>query len=66
MNDWITVKDGLPETYESVLVVSDDSEVAEYGYYTYYDEWLVYDPNQKYGVGSRIATHWQPLPELPK
>ena len=66
MNEWISVKDGLPELDTNnvdlfgrpcitVLALTDDKHIQEARYYSG-------------GVWAcmNTVTHWMPLPELPK
>ena len=60
MNEWISVKDRLPEKHEYVLVYrkSEGKRSVNLGYFHPKDEWFTTD-----GVG--YPTHWMPLPDPP-
>ncbi len=61
-NQWISVKDRLPETFEDVLVFNSNEEtVITIGFY-YELKWHVYEIHDF----SEQITHWMPLPEPPK
>ena len=59
MQKWISVKDGLPERMQPVIVCREDKKV-EQGYRDVNDWWKVY------GTRTKRVTHWMPLPEPPK
>ena len=62
MNEWISVKDRLPEDNEVVVIV-DENGYFDVGYMAIWGgqvQWcshLLYDPK---------VTHWMPIPEPPK
>lgn len=63
MIEWISVKDRLPESCETVLIYSANERFVSTGYYWSAEKrW-----NQ---IGNRFLlftiTHWMPLPEPPK
>ena len=61
MNNWILVKDRLPETGAPVLIVNICEEIAvgwvDNGYFETWDDRF---------TTTVIVTHWMPLPELPE
>ena len=59
MNNWISVKDRLPERFERVLVCRENRKV-EQGFRDVGDWWKVY------GTRTKHITHWMPMPEPPK
>lgn len=61
-NEWISVKDRLPECFEPVLVCREKNGAphVEQGFKDVGDWWKVYGTRTKY------VTHWMPLPEPPK
>ena len=61
-SEWISVKDRLPEDYETVLVYDGDF-VQPSSFHGKYGFWTTdcYEADSIYG-----ATHWMPLPEPPK
>jgi len=64
--EWISVKDGLPEIFVPVQIITDygkqatayltDPKTPSYGW----SDWM----RPQHGYGS--VTHWMPLPEPPK
>lgn len=62
-NNWISVKDRLPEDDKDVLVYDSRSkEIIMASYNSDYDEWdNLYDY-----LSVDTITYWQPLPELPE
>ena len=63
LNDWISVKDRLPEDDKDVLVYNSRSkEIIMASYNSNYEEW---DNLYDYLPVNEI-TYWQPLPELPE
>ena len=61
MDEWISVKDRLPESGETTLVYNGDIDV--HGFWN--GRWLDYDENG-YPFEVLYITHWMPLPEPPK
>lgn len=57
MNEWISVKDRLPETYGKYLVACRGNNIPQIRYYD--GVWDVWNCVAE-------VTHWMPLPELPK
>ncbi len=57
VQEWISVDDRLPESFESVLVFRDGKITIDH-----HEEngWFAYDFNGK------RATHWMPIPKPPK
>ena len=57
VQEWISVDDRLPESFESVLVSRDGKITIDH-----HEEngWFAYDFNGK------RATHWMPIPKPPK
>ena len=62
MNEWISIKDRLPEFYKSCLVCSKHGNIR-IGYYSISDKWFESRYN---GDIIKYITHWQPLPAGPK
>lgn len=56
MEEWISVKDRLPEKTKLVLTVTTNGYISINSIY-YGVRWMNYDP---------IITHWLPIPEPPK
>lgn len=66
MLEWISVEDGLPEDYESVLVFGENGRgEVEYGFFTKGGGWLIYDPSAEFGLDYEEVSHWMPRPERP-
>jgi Protein of unknown function (DUF551) len=67
MNEWIKVRDRLPQDDEPILFT--DGENLHYGSCSQYDA-TVYWQLSKTLIGkmdeSKQTTHWMPRPELPK
>lgn len=64
MNEWISVKDRLPELYEDVLVYD-----KHYGIIipSYHDEKAFYrEDENRFDIPLLYVTHWMELPEKPK
>jgi len=77
MNDWISVKDRLPEEhgYDAYLVYLDIGHVMIADFYPeehekYYKQdesyWDSRDSTDMCDLLSHHVTHWMPLPEPPK
>lgn len=63
MNEWIDVKDKLPDTFVNVIVCRDGAKgerIVEQGYRDVSDWWKVY------GTRTKHVTHWMPMPRPPK
>lgn len=60
-NEWISVKDRLPDSNNVVFACIDDGQckIVRSAYVSSYGEW-------KWIEGHQTVTHWMPLPELPK
>lgn len=58
MNDWISVKDRVPEPLEDVLTCCMDE--------TIHMNWMDHEGVFMYGDGHGGVTHWMPLPAPPK
>ena len=62
---WISVKDGLPESYESVLIsgkfIGDLKTTTNEAYY----DGRQWNSIRNYSTLESV-THWMPLPEPPK
>lgn len=73
-NDWISVKDKLPEKSQLVLVSLVNEidghrmKTPQIGYHTG-DEgrmWFIYSWNEWATASDFMVTHWMPTPEAPK
>lgn len=64
MNDWISVKDRLPENNERVFAFCIDLCVHDVVWSWSDDCWYNIADDLTYNEG--LVTHWMPLPELPK
>lgn len=68
MNEWISVKDRLPESDICALVVNDKgfmiggTVVALYS--RTYNVWRLYDPNYRESVTLEVS-HYIPIPAVP-
>ena len=66
MNNWISVKDKLPNDHTPVIVAIKDTHgdnpvmYSDFGWCLNGDYWIV-DNDVRYDI-----THWMPLPEPPK
>lgn len=58
VQEWVSVKDRLPEENTTVIVATDDGIVFQCLYS--YDGWDLWDDNDV------NITHWQPMPQPPK
>ena len=66
VNQWISVKDRLPEIGKSVLVYypkwdGDEIQVAKLE-----DDGMMFDICGEFNIGTGVITHWMPLPKPPK
>ena len=66
VNQWISVKDRLPEIGKSVLINypkwdGDEIQVAKLE-----DNGMMFDICGEFNIGTGVITHWMPLPEPPK
>ena len=61
--EWISVKDRLPQNYESrqMYIISNSGFVTFGFYYSNKKTWS----DGKYDITSQV-THWMPLPQPPK
>ena len=63
--EWISVKDGLPEKFKTVLVYSKNYGIKEDSYeFTTKEGDVCFQGNKEENDDS--ITHWQILPEPPK
>lgn len=63
LNDWINVKDRLPEDDNFVLVCNSEDKEIIIANYRGNNAWDSY----AYGwLPDNVVTHWQPLPKLPE
>lgn len=63
MNNWISVKDRLPEAFVPVLVCRRNrqgGQTVEAGQKDISDWWRVY------GTRTKSVTHWMPMPDPPE
>ena len=58
VQEWVSVKDKLPEENTTVIVATDNGIVFQCLYA--YDGWDLWDDNDV------NITHWQPMPQPPK
>lgn len=68
--DWISIEDKLPPKgkngFPTVIVYTEDSEVAV-GFLDYCgDEWYVLHGDEDCLKSGNNVTHWMPLPEPPE
>ena len=59
---WISVKDRLPEHEDIVLICTKDKDVQAFQWDSVYNGWL----GDRYNYSTKYVTHWMPLPELPE
>lgn len=70
MNEWISIKDRLPEDFGWFLVIDEYMPInlsVTIGFYEGADSeinWLPLD--SRASQESMVVTHWMPLPEPPK
>jgi hypothetical protein len=55
---WVNIDDGLPTTFDNVLVLDSKEGYHVAFYNTQYDQWFSVCNRQLYNV-----THWMPLPK---
>lgn len=65
LNEWINVKDKLPNNFETVLAFCKDGGMFV-GRHTPWDRWQIWTAMKSTRIVSRTVTHWMPLPESPK
>ena len=66
VNQWISVKEQLPEIGRSVLIYypkwdGDEIQVAKLE-----GDGMMFDICGEFNIGTGVITHWMPLPKLPK
>ena len=61
MNEWISVKDRLPEPLQDVLIVYAPTNEARNDFRMECWNWPENPVHE-----TQFVTHWMPLPELPK
>lgn len=62
-NQWVSVKNGLPDDLEDVLATNIECGGIEKCYYSYEDKkWFPSDASENF---ERLITHWMPLPPTP-
>ena len=71
MNNWISVKEKLPEMSESVLINFEDKwvmlgQLKNRSMTRDAPVWCCFFEDGFKEVGKRMVTHWMPLPEEPK
>lgn len=59
VQEWISVKDRLPEPFEEVLVYDHTGKSINCAYMTRHHEWVG-------AIMSHVVTHWMPLTQPPK
>lgn len=62
--EWISVKDRLPDNWETVLALCKDGGMFV-GRYTPFGHWEIWTAMKSTRIVKRTVTHWMPLPELP-
>ena len=64
VQEWISVKDRLPEPKRYVACIRIDALGIHYGLarYQHDDVWYVDED----GIGKQMVTHWMPLPPMPQ
>lgn len=67
MNEWISVKERLPEAGGKYLTISPTGIYSVLNYSVRYRAFNAYDEQPKSSLKYSInVTHWMPLPEPPK
>ena len=68
VQEWISVKDRLPEAYKLVLAVCKSGKifVGEYVDLGWRTLWRIKTARDSTKEITQIVTHWMPLPEQPK
>lgn len=64
--EWVDVKDRLPEDMRNVLIYNSMDRQIYKGYYWGYDSELEYHVFYVGDFRINLVTHWQPLPSPPK
>lgn len=65
INQWVSVKDSLPESAKDVLISYNNEESIAIGWFAFqHNKWLVEKEFDAEEVNN--VTHWMPLPEAPK
>lgn len=64
IQEWISVEEGLPEPFVSVLGYCTECDPLPPVHEVYMNGFGLWCSAQVYGMGE--ATHWMPLPEPPK
>lgn len=64
MNEWINVKDELPEDNKTVLALCKDGSMFV-GKRMSYGVWQIWTAKKSTKIVQRTVTHWMPLPALP-
>lgn len=65
MNEWVKIKDRLPEHTGMILVYGDVCGI-ELGFFSKRDNKITYADDDDWILEIKTATHWMPLPEPPK
>ena len=66
VQEWISVKDKLPDYFTSVLVWCPGNKCIYAAYRNTRQEWYTFDDTIAGHVVVNMVTHWMPLPEPPK
>ena len=66
VQEWISVKDMLPDYFTSVLVWCPGNKCIYAAYRNVRQEWYTFDDTIAGHVVVNMVTHWMPLPQPPK
>ena len=66
VQEWISVKDMLPDYFTSVLVWCPGNKCIYAAYRNARQEWYTFDDTIAGHVVVNMVTHWMPLPQPPK
>ena len=66
VQEWISVKDKLPDYFTSVLVWCPGNKCIYAAYRNTRQEWYTFDDTIAGHVVVNMVTHWMPMPQPPK
>ena len=66
VQEWISVKDKLPDYFTSVLVWCPGNKCIYAAYRNARQEWYTFDDTIAGHVVVNMVTHWMPMPQPPK